>query len=148
MEIGKNAGLSYIELLVAMALVIIIAAPIISALTVAQANHRYAKTRLVAQGYANALVLEVRAEPDNAAAITAEMSARDGGFTYRVILSQIGGSSRNYVSPLAAEADIPPPTGISFQSEFSSLYGNGIFVVAEVFDGNGLLAGMSVGKIN
>ena len=144
---SKNGGYSYIEILVAMAILTIILLPVLPALSQAQANHRYAVLRHQAQGQAVALALEIRNLPNNASNIVQQAAANNNEFMYRVSLVPIGsGSSRQYI---AGDADIiPSAAGASFQTGFGSLFTDGMFVVAEVFDSNGNLAGFSVGKVN
>ena len=143
----KKAGFSYIEVLMALAILTIIIVPVLPALRQAQANHRYGVLRHQAQSQAVALALEVHRAPGNAADIIQRMAIDNDEFMYRVSLIPVsGGSSQQYV--IGDVALIPPSSGTNFQTSFGDLFTDGIFVVAEVFDRNGNLAGFSVGKVN
>ena len=146
----SNAGFTYIEVLMAMAIFVIIAVPVFPVLSQAMANHNYAVQRRAAQGYAVTLALEVGAAPDNAAAIVQRLA--DDNFIYRVSLFPIDGTARHYIAGntnIIAEAqNLPEPGGASFNTAFSGLFTDGTFIVAEVFDSRGNLAGLSVGKVN
>ena len=146
----NNAGFTYIEVLMAMAILVIIAVPVLPALSQAIANHHYAAQRRVAQGHAVALALEVRAAPSDAAAIVHRLA--DDDFIYRVSLFPIGGTARHYTvgdADIISEAlNLPEPDAASFNTDFSGLFAGGTFIVAQVFDSRGNLAGQSVGKTN
>lgn len=137
-------GFSYIELVIAMALLVIILTPVLPAINQAHANHRYAVSRHKAQGRAAVLALEVRASPNNASAILQQRASDD--FIYRLSLLPTGGGGgiRQYTA--GDEELLPPSTEISFQTNFGGLFTDGLFIVAEVFDNNGNLAGLSVSK--
>ena len=142
----KSSGFSYIEVLVAMALFVIILAPILPALTQALSNHVYAVSRREAQGLASDLVLSVRLAPENAAHLVSQMAARNDAFIFRVSLAPFGEGSRYYT--VGDESLIPPVGPSYFHTSYGDLFEEGMFVIAEVFDSNGNLAGMSVGKAN
>lgn len=122
----KTSGFTYIEVLVATAIFVIMMVPVLSALTQARLNHNYAVSRRIAQSHAVALSLKVRAAPHEAADIVSRMTDDDDRFEYRVSLIPVGGAG--------------------FSTEFGDLFEGGTFVVAEVFDSSGILAGMSVSK--
>lgn len=151
---NKNDGFSYIEVVMAMAILSIIIIPILSALNQAILNHQFAVLRHKAQGQAVTLALEVRRSSDNIDNILQQFAANNGHFgykfIYRVSLVYIGseGSSRHYT--LGDETLIPEHVQPNFQTQagFENLFTSGMFVTAEVFDSTGNLAGFSVGKVN
>ena len=144
---SKNAGFSYIEVLIALALLTIIMMPILPALNQARANHRSTILRHQAQGQAVALALEIREAPGNASVIVQQAAANDDRFIYRVRLVGIGDiAGRQYTAGDVYR--LPPADHVSFQTGFGDLFGSGVVVVAEVFDSDGNLAGLSVGKVN
>jgi len=140
-------GYSYVEILVAMAILMIILLPVLPALSQAQANHRHAVLRHQAQGQASAIALEIRNMPNNASHIVQRAALNNAEFVYRVSLVPTGAGSRRQYT--AGDVTIlPPATPASFQTSYGNLFADGMFVVSEVFDSNGNLAGFYVGKIN
>ena len=155
MDKSNNAGFSYIEVMIAMAILAIVLIPIIPALTRAAANHHYAVGRRQAQGYAVTLALNAAAAvragdgAGNVTQVVDAMSSGGDGLVYRVVVAPIGEPSRVYVSGNAEVIPlIPSPGVVQFQSDSAGLFAGGVFVIAEVFDSQGNLAGMSVGKVN
>ncbi|MCL2017050.1 MAG: prepilin-type N-terminal cleavage/methylation domain-containing protein [Defluviitaleaceae bacterium] len=148
---NKNSGgFSYVEVLVAMAILTIIMLPILPALTQAQANHTAAINRRIAQGHAVTLATNIQANP--AAPIMGiinEIAAiNDEEFIYRVTLLNLSGNGNppQYFSPNTASLEVDLPAAVlNFGSADADLF-TGTFVLAEVFGVNGELLGMSVGK--
>jgi len=127
-----------------MALLSIILVPVLPALSQAGANQHYAILRRQAQGHAVTLALEVRESPGDAPQIIQRIA--DERLIYRVSLVSIGGTAAEYTAGDISK--IAPSEGIRFQTGFEDLFNGGTFVIAEVFDSNGHLAGMSLAKIN
>lgn len=147
--ISKNGGFTYIEMLMAMAVLVIIAIPVIPALNQAHANHHYAVSRRVAQGHAVNMALEARKNPENAEALVQSAADDDARFAYRLRLVIVGGSTREYTAGDASVvSEMPAVGGASFSTGFNDLFAGGMVIVAEVFDANGNLAGQSVSKTN
>jgi len=145
-QYASISGFSYIEVLIAMAFLSIILLPVFPALNQAQANHRFAVLRRQAQGQAVTLALEVRANPGNASEIIQQIA--EDQLIYRVSLIPTSGPNRVYSAGDISKITPSETGGISFQTGFAHLFSDGIFVIAEVFDSHGNLAGMSVAKIN
>ena len=144
----RRAGFTYIEVLMAMALLTIVMVPVLPALGRAVANQQYAVIRRQAQGEAVALALKAGAAHEDAANIVSRAAESNSEFTYRLTLVAIGGGSppRVYVS---GNADLMPgPTSLNFQTVFTDVYDNGLFVAVEIFDADGNLLGISFGKRN
>ena len=148
MNAGKNAGFSYIEVLAAVAILLIMLVPVLPALSQAHVNHRYAALRGQARGRAADLALKVRRSPDNALAIVQQMALDNDDFIYRVSLVPVSGAARHYTAGGRDDAVIPPPGVADFQTGSGALLAGGLFVMAEVFDNRGNLAGLSVSKVN
>ena len=148
---GKNAGFSYIEVLIAMALLSIIFAPLLPILSQASMNQAYAISRRQAQGYAAAMALKARSAPETAGQIVRQAAADNEQFIYRLSLVSLDGISREYIEGKIALAGADtelalPPGGASIHTAFGDFFEDVIFIVAEVFDSNGNLAGLSVSK--
>ena len=144
----QNDGFSYIEVLIASALLIIIITPVFSGLHQAQLNNYYSISRRTAQGFATTLTHEVRAAPGRAAQYVEAAFRNNPNFSYRATLISIGTGNR-HGQFISGDAELMPPFGgLDFRTDFSNLFTSGTFVVAEVFDNEGNLAGFSVAKIN
>ena len=131
-----------------MALLVIIVAPVLPALHQAQLNHRYAISRRQAQGLAVTLAHEVRSAPGDALDFVQAAHRNNPGFSFRATMSSIG--DNGYRGQFfAGNAEMAPPfAGAGFRTDFEDLFTFGTFVVTEVFDDRGYLAGLSVAKIN
>lgn len=143
----NNHGFTYIELIISMAIFLIILIPIIPALNQAISNHRYAVLRRYAQGQAVLLTSQVRTNLDDVATVVQNMylnSSTSNNFTYRVTISQINAVPRYYSSG----SGLIPSANINFYTDFENIFTQGIFIIAEVFDKDGNLAGLSVVKAN
>ncbi|MCL2421265.1 MAG: type II secretion system GspH family protein [Defluviitaleaceae bacterium] len=146
---SKTAGFSYIEIVIALALLSIMMIPIMPALSQAAANHRYAVLRHQAQSQATALALEIRRMPDNASMLVDQAFGNDNRFVYRVRLVTAGGASDGmFTAGDVSELPLADQVSLQAGAGFGDLLAGGRVVVVEVFDGNGNLAGFSVGKIN
>lgn len=138
----------------AMAILSIIIMPILPAINQARANHQFALLRHKAQGQAVTLALEVTGSPDNADDILQQFANRNAHpiyeFIYRVSLVYIGGSGLNRHYTIGDESIIAEHAQANFQVQpkFENFFSDGIFVIAEIFDNAGNLAGFSVGKVN
>ena len=146
LKFKNSAGFTYIEVMMAMAILVIVMVPVFPALSRAMDNHRFAAQRGVAQGYAVALALEVRAAPGDAGDIVERIAQNDDGYFFRVSLVSLDGEITYYAAGAAAQDSVV--ASFSTDAEFGGLFEDGVFVVAEVFDERGLLAGLSVGKVN
>jgi len=138
----KNAGFTYIEILIAAAVLMVVAASVFPVLSQARANQYFAASRRQAQGYAAVMALEARSEA--AGEVVRRAAARNGAFIYRISLFEVGGAVIQYTEGEA----VLPQAGLAFGSAYLELFEDGIFILAEVFDQDGRLAGMSVAMHN
>ncbi|MCL1988091.1 MAG: type II secretion system GspH family protein [Firmicutes bacterium] len=139
----NNGGFSYVEILVAMAILTIIMLPIFPAIMQAQANHTIAINRRVAQGQAATLATNLQAGVD-----ISNITGGDSEFIYRI--TWLTNENTQNTEPLTGNTaelvGILPPVEFSLSNSNDLLFANSEFILVEIFDVDGVLLGMSVGQ--
>ena len=128
-----NAGFSYIEIILSLALFLLLAAVAVPSINQAVRNMEFTQSRHGAHLAANSIMLAVRdAGVDEQHFAAFQAAARHDVDSFRVWI--IGDNSREIFSPNAPDAYVNAVAGVS-----------GSIVVAVVFDENGIVAGQAVG---
>ena len=150
----KNAGISLIEMVIALALLAIMTVPVTISLSQAVANQRHSVVQREAHGLASDLALAVRADPSlpNLSSATtqrlAQISTANQDLVYRVGLTSSLDIS-GVVFSQGDTAEIPPFSGASVNpGSYSHLVGDWIIVTAEVFSEDGEPLGYYLAVVN
>lgn len=144
----SQSGFSYLEVLIAMMIMVIILAPILPALTQAQSNYRVAITRRKAQGLAATVAHSARANPGDALDIIQGIHNSNPEFSLRLTFVPRGDEGISGQHSIGDSETMPPFVGAGFQTEYPDLFIDMTFVISEVFDASGSLSGLFVAKIN
>lgn len=140
---NRRGGFSYAEVIIALAVFLIAAAPVFPSLSQARKNAAFARERYESQSLADSLVQSVK-RLINEGALTD--SAAPGSFSQTVIPSPFtfgfwvrGAENAEYLSPGAPEYTVNVTAGAESLTTGASV------IITAVWDGEGKLAGRAVG---
>ena len=151
----NEKGFSYIEVLMALAVLGMVIIPLLPAMTQARANYAYAMQAHHANAQAAHITLAMRAVVESSGHTAADPALQqaaglyDNGFIYRVGIyeAQTQPEGIFYMWGDESPSILPQPQPVDFITD-SEYFKNNYIIITEVFDREGSRMGISVGLVN